>query len=732
MAGEREIKIKLSAEGEQAIVAALRSVERAGEKTGDAVDKAGKTGSRGFLSMRGAAVGLNSILGTTSSLATSVFTGISAGGMLIGGAFSTAQGAVSGLKSALDELRQISIDAAKDIRDLQGIAAAMEMSGPDGAALADSWTQAIASKSFEAEAKDVSEMLTDIGEKVREAMAGSEDAQMIFTRIGVGMDDLISKDTGKPVSNVEALLVMVERAKKASAGNWSQSLIDIVGTGGVTQFSALRDVPIRELQDLQAEMRRLAGITPEVVAAADAVAASQGRLGVAFQGTARALLSGMGDSIAEGNADLTDFLVENRDKVREFGQLVGSFSQDLYARLMDFASQATRDLAGVGGDLANGPLKAGLDAILQAIDWLLDRLGELTAYLGQGQSVEWIDATVSALKSAAEGARAFAGDVRDFVDFIRSDVAPAVSGFTGIIGDLFDALGVESTGAQIGIGVALLAFGGTIVSVTTSVGLLIAKITGLTGALTAAGAATAPLVAIGGAAAGAAYLGNKESRAARSVLDIFDRLPVVAKERGQEAAAAMALAMQAEIDKKTGGSWLDKGLGILPGYENADERELEFQAKLVGLSRDEILDQMSDGLRAAGVSVSDEIEVDVGAGVVITGAEINARVAEQLAALPAQIDIASIGDLTAPITLDPQMLEGDIDAMIRRVADRVNASLPASSGGVAASSEIAGATGGRSQTVNLQINGQAAGTFSGSTDQLDMLQRAVARVNRGG
>lgn len=732
MAGEREIKIRLSAEGEQAIVAALRSVERAGEKTGDALDKSGKNGSRGFLSMRGAAVGLNSVLGTTSSLATSVFTGISAGGMLIGGAFSTAQGAVSGLKSALSELRQISTEAASDIRNLQGIAAAMEMSGPDGAALADSWTQAIASKSFEAEAKDVSEMLTDIGEKVREAAAGSEDAQLVFSRLGISMDELIDKRTGKPVSNIEALLVMIERAKKASAGDWSQSLIDIVGTGGVTQFSALRDVPVRELRELQDEMRRLAGITPEVVAAADAVAASQGRLGVAFQGTARALLAGMGDSIADGNDDLTKFLVTNRDKVTEFGRTVGGFSQELYGRLMEFASAASRDLSGVGGDLANGPLKTGLDTILTAVDWLLDRLEELAAYLGQGQSVEWIDNTVSALKKAAEGARAFAGDIQAFAAFIRDDVAPAVSSFVGMIGGLFDALGVDDRGAQLGITLALVAFSGTLLSVVTNVGLLIGKVTGLTGALAAAGSAAAPLVAIGGAAAGAAYLGNEESRAARSVLDIFDRLPVVAKERGEEAAAAMALAMQAEIDKKTGGSWLDKALGVLPGYENAGERELEFQAKINGLSRDEIIDKAAEGVRAAGVQISDDIEVDFGAGVIVTGAEINARVAEQLAALPAQIDVASLGELTAPITLDPQILDRDIDAMVQRVTDRVSASLPAGPGSVATAAEAASATRGPTQTVNLTINGQPAGTFSGSSDQLEMLQRAAARMNRGG
>ena len=321
-------------------------------------------------------------------------------------------------------------------------------------------------------------------------------------------------------------------------------------------------------------------------------------------------------------------------------------------------------MSGVGGDLASGPLKTGLDAILEAIDWILERLGELAAYLGQGQTVPWIDATVEALKRAADGAKAVYEGLRDFASF--------------------------ST---------------TILSVVTSVGLLIAKVTKLGVALAAASGVAAAPVAVGAIAfAGSAKLGYDERSAVKSMDDAYSQMPAIAEKYGKDAASALMLGAFGEVDKQFGKSWLDSLRGAFGGA-NAKDRRLEFTAELSDASKDDVIDQMADMVRDKVLNISDDTIIDAGA-FQISGFEINARVQQELAAIPATLEITGITGISDHLE---------------------SVSAPAS----LASAEVAAATSGGAQTVNLQINGAPAGTFSGSSDNLAALQRAVARNNRG-
>ena len=701
----REIKIQLSADGEKAIISALKSVERAAKNAGDAASKAGAGGAKSLLTMRGAASGLNSVLNTTANLSTSVFTGIAAGGMLIGGAFSTAQSAVGSLKSAIDTLRSTAIEAAHDIKDLKGLAASMQFEGPDAASDAGAYLSALASVSYDAEAGDIADFLNDIATKVREARDGEEAALKIMSDLNLRMEDVIDTTTGQLKKPAEILDEIMKSAAVVDRSLRNNALERIVGTGGVRNFAPIFDTSPAEIQRMTKEFKELNGVSSSAVAAADKVTESQKRLAASFKGVGAALLEGMGPSIAEGNAELTEFLVENRDKVREFGAVVGDFSGELYGKLMNFAEKASSDLSGVGGDLASGPLKTGLDAILEAIDWILERLGELTAYLGQGQSVPWIDDTVAALKKAGDGAKAVYEGLKNFASFVRDDVAPAVKSLTEIIGGLFEAVGIEDTGAQLGITLALAAFGSTIVSVIASVGSLISKVTKLGVALAAASGVAAAPVAVGAIAfAGSAKLGYDERSAVKSMDDAYSQMPAIAEKYGNDAASALMLGAFGEVDKQFGKSWLDSLRGAFGGA-NAKDRRLEFTAELSDASKDDVIDQMADMVRDKVLNISDDTIIDAGA-FQISGFEINARVQQELAAIPAALEITGITGISDHLE---------------------SVSAPAS----LASAEAAAATAGGAQTVNLQINGAPAGTFSGSSDSLAALQRAVARNNRG-
>ena len=285
---QREIKIQLSADGEKAIISALKSVERAAKNAGDAVGKAGAGGSKSFLTMRGAASGLNSVLNTTASLSTSVFTGIAAGGMLIGGAFSTAQSAVGGLKSALDTLRATAIEAAQDIKDLRGLAASMQFEGPDAASDAGAYLSALASVSYDAEAGDIADFLNDIATKIREARDGEEAALKIMSDLNVRMEDVIDTTTGQLKKPAEILDEIMKSAAVVDRSLRNNALERIVGTGGVRNFAPIFDTSPAEIQRLTKEFKELNGVSSSAVAASDKVTESQRRLAASFKGVGAA------------------------------------------------------------------------------------------------------------------------------------------------------------------------------------------------------------------------------------------------------------------------------------------------------------------------------------------------------------------------------------------------------------------------------------------------------------
>lgn len=709
-----EIKINLTAEGAAAVTAAIKGVENAGRRTGTVLEKAGKDGSKSFTLVRGAATGLNGILNTTANLSTGLFTGILAGGMALGGAFNVAKAGVGGLKSSLDTLRDASIEAANEVRNLEMLAAALQIDGSGAAALTQGITSAISAFSFDAEAGDIADMLNDLSTKALEALKGEEEAAKIFTDLGISVDDLISK-SGKLKAPVDILYEMVDAASQVDKAIRNNALERIIGTGGVRQFAPLFGATSQEIRDTAAEMMKLGNVSDDVVASAERVAKSQQRVSLALSGVGNSLLSGMSGSITEGNEAFTDFLVKNQGKVEEFGRLIGGFSDQIYSRLMAFADAASSDLSGVGGDLAGGPLKTGLDAIIQAIDFLLDRLEEVTAYVGQGQSVEWIDSIVSGLKTALETAKSFSGDLASFFGFIRDDVAPAIQSFMSAISGIYDALGVESTGAQLGISLAILSFGSTIISVTALIGGMIAKVTGLTGAITAsttavggALAALGPAVAIVGAAAVGGVVGANEGEALRSYERLYSAVPTLAEKYGEEAAAAFALAGEQTLanNNESWAAWLTGKLGLT---DSKEDRIIDLQARLSDSSKDDVLRDLAGLARSEGVKVLDDLEFDIGAGITITGAEINAEIQSQLASIPATIEITAIEGLQERID---QALSGS-----SRLASSADV------GGIAT-------TGGLTPTT-INFNGQPVGQVYAKQDQIAEMRRAQARVNRG-
>lgn len=709
-----EIKIELSAEGAQAVISALRGVENSGTKAGKAVEGAGGKAIKSFTLATAGAKKLDSETAKTSSRLTALFTGVIAGGMVISTAFGTAQAGVSGMKSVIDSLRDASIQAAEEVRNLQMLSAALQIEGDGAAAMTQGITASISSFSFDAEAGDIADMLNDLSTKAIEALQGDETAIKIFTQLGISIDDIVDK-SGKLKKPVDLLYAIIDGAKGVDRALRNNALELIIGTGGVRQFAPLFDTSSTEIQDTAEELMKLGNVSDDVVKSAERVARSQQRVGLALSGAGNALLSGMSGSITEGNESFVDFLVKNQGRVESFGRVIGDFSDDIYSRLMEFADALASDLEGVGGDLANGPLKTGMDLILQVIDYILDSLEDLSGYFAKGErsvETEWIDRLVNGFTQAKDAAVQFGGGVQEFVAFIEDDVAPAVSSLYDGLVDIYEMFGITSDGAQLGLTVALLGFSSTIGAVLLNVGLLIGKLTGLGGAMTTALAAMAPAAALIAAPFVGASVGAREATIAESAADLYGRVVDVAREKGAEAGTALAIAGEEAIRKEAGRSVLDAVAGaLLPQfiYMSKNERVAELQVRLKGLSREEILAEAAEGIRAAGIALDETLEIDFGAGIEITGAEINAAVQAQLAAIPATIEVTAINGIQ------------------ELIADSMGGSAR-----LAASADVGGiATTGGLTPATINFNGQPVGQVYAQQDQIAEMRRAQARVNRG-
>lgn len=706
-----EIKIQLSAEGAQSVISALRGVENSGAKAGKSVEGAGGKAAKSFTLATAGAKKLDSETAKTSSRLTALFTGVIAGGMVISTAFGTAQAGVSGMKSVIDSLRDASIQAAEEVRNLQMLSAALQIEGQGAAAITQGITASISSFSFDAEAGDIADMLNDLSTKAIEALQGDETAIKIFTQLGISIDDIVDK-SGQLKKPVDLLYAMIDGAKGVDRALRNNALELIIGTGGVRQFAPLFDTSSTEIQDTAEELMKLGNVSDDVVKSAERVARSQQRVGLALSGAGNALLSGMSGSITEGNERFVDFLVKNQGRVESFGRVIGDFSDDIYSRLMEFADALASDLEGVGGDLANGPLKTGMDLILQVIDYVLDSLEDLSGYFAKGErsaETEWIDRLVNGFTQAKDAAVQFGGGVKDFVAFIDDKVAPAVSDLYDGLTEIYELFGITSDGAKLGLTLVLAGLASTIGGVVLKMGILVGSLTGISGALGAALAAMAGASAIIAAPFVGAAIGSREATIVQSAEDLYGRVVDVAKEQGDAAGAALALAGEEAIRREAGKSWADTLLGFLPNYESSNERIAEMQVELKGLSKEDILKEAAAGIRAAGIELDDTLEIDFGAGIEITGAEINAAVQAQLAAIPATIEVTAINGI--------QELIADSMGGSARLASSADV------GGIAT-------TGGLTPTT-INFNGQPVGQVYAQQDQIAEMRRAQARVNRG-
>ena len=737
------IEIPIRSNGASDVVEAFGRIGDAARKVsrpiGAMANAAGKDISR-----VGKAVGaVNASINTLANVGSFGLLGITTAASAVGGAFNMTKGAIEGVRGAIDEMRNAATEAATEIRNLQSIATILNVGEKDGVtaeARTEALIKAIESVAFNSSADDIRQMVVDVTAVFESARKHDEDAIKKLRAMNLSKS-VAFDEKGNLRETTDFLFRLMDAIGKLDKTKRRISLIELLGSDGYGKFAPVFEKIPSDIRALMDEYVKLGGLTPDVITQAEKVGASQMRVAAAAEGLRRQLLSGLGPAIEKTDDAWSDFLATQQSGAKQVGVLTGDFMTSVYTDIIAFAEQASRDLGGVGGDLKDGPIATGLDYLATAIDYVLDRLGEVVRYIGTGQSTEWIDTVISALKTARDGLLSFKGEAveawgvlsesvfpavselaAETYTLLKNDVIPAIKSVIDAVQGIYEAFGVDSPGMQLGLTLALVTFSGTITSVIAQMVRLVglaAKASGaISGAATATGAVAAklapavaavaaPTVAVAAGVAGG-YVGLREDRILDSQADLYTRLEALAKERGGDVAAAFGIAMEAELAAQAGESWFDWAQGMLnPIYDGKGERVARMEVELEGLSRDEIIEKVADGVQAAQTAISDDTVIELGSGLQITGIEINAEIQSRLAAIPATIDVAAVTGL---------------DRALADAARGIEVPAAVADGG--------GASRGPVSTVNVTLPGGNSYAMTAPADQAGQLAREIARMQR--
>ncbi len=687
--------------------------------------------------------GVNSAINTLSNIGSFGLLGISTAASAVGGAFSMTKGAIDGVRDAIDTLRNAATEAATEVRLLSVLSTSLNVEdrgGVSAEARTEALIQAIQSITYDTSNEDISAMILDLTTLFNEAKAGDEEAikQLRSMRLSRG---IAFDGKGQIKETTDLLFGAIDAISKLDKTTRRTELIKLLGSDGYAQFGALFEQSTDGIKSAMDEFLKLNSLTDDVIEQSAKVAASQSRVAAAAKGLQRQLMSGLAPAISETDSAWGSFLAGQQDEAKALGDLAGDFMSSAYTDIIQFAEQASRDLGGVGGDLRNGPIATGMDYLSQAIDYVLERLGEVVKYIGTGQSTEWIDAVISALKTARDGLLSFKDEAveawgvlsesvfpavselaAETYTLLKNDVIPAIKSVIDAVQGIYEAFGVDSPGMQLGLTLALVTFSGTITTVIAQMVRLVglaAKASGaISGAATATGAVAAklapavaavaaPTVAVAAGVAGG-YVGLREDKILDSQADLYTRLEALAKERGGAVASAFGIAMEAELAAHAGESWVDRAQGMLnPFYDGKGQRVARMEVELDGLSRDEIIEKVAEGVQAAQTAISDDTVIELGSGLQITGIEINAEIQQRLAAIPATIDVAAVTGL---------------DRALADAARGIEVPAAVADGG--------GASRGPVSTVNVTLPGGNSYAMTAPADQAGQLAREIARMQR--
>jgi hypothetical protein len=271
-----DVPVRLTAEGEEQVVAALRKV--VGES-----QKAGRAASRGFGVFNGA-------LGQSKALLAQLGAAVTVGAFV-----AIAKGAAE----AADQVGRMSIAVGASVKNLSALS--------------------VAAKLADVPIEQLQSGLLKLNRSVAEFEAGEKPATDAFRRLGVSIDELKGKDAAERLEVVaRAFADLKDSPQKSAIG------FQLLGRQVGTLLPLLQNLSDEGLAGVIANAERIGGVFNEdVAAAADAAGDKFIELQIAVQGVARNFVAGLTPAIETTIDSMTGGLAEGADAWQEFGLIVG-------------------------------------------------------------------------------------------------------------------------------------------------------------------------------------------------------------------------------------------------------------------------------------------------------------------------------------------------------------------------------------------------------------------------
>lgn len=538
-----------------------------------------------------------------------------------------------------------------------------------------------------------------IGGAMREAAIavreGDEDIIKAFGDLGIRYEDLFTFDadsrsfSGPLRSADEMLRNVAERLNdiKDAAGDVSidESLIKILGATDAAKMQSLAEISAQTIADrIDMWNALMSNPTQDDYSAARAFRSSLHANEVAIDGMKLSFSRSLFPALIEANNQFAQFAIDNQERMGALGEAFANFVGDVEPLLLRLADVALEVAA--GGEFDDTPMAAFMSRLVELAASLKDGLIDVLDYLSTGQTdVAWLNGIIDLFKAFSQGLKDIFSTLSDFNALIRDDIAPMVDALTSSVSALLDMLGVESSGGQLAVVSGLLLFSNTLTKALGLVGKLIFQIGKLgyaaaaatlttSGASAAAGGAAAGGGAVAKAAAlsagtgaavatgaGLALLGGS-AWAVKSTEDMAEatdkaaaRAKELAKTHGEVYAAAY---LRAFVDQEPAAhsgfsalNWLGEKLGITDFAGTKDQ----LDAIIARGDASDAVAGAAAAYRDFAWPVEQGDQLEVSAGITVTGVELSSAAQSALDQVQASMRIEAAASSLANMTRVPEL-----------------------------------------------------------------------------
>lgn len=540
---------------------------------------------------------------------------------------------------------------------------------------------------------------------LRDLKSGSEDAQLAFSNLNGTYEDFFDQDGN--ILSAKDLFINISRlvSELPETVNIAEALIPIFGETDAFEFARFFDRGPAFIEAAIEENKRLAPVFEADFVAAEKYIASKKRLETARQGIDDAFFRGFNAQGSAFNNDIANFFSTLGPQAEQFGERVGKVFQDLTPKVIEFVDTLLNLISGNGATLADTPLKRALIGVGIVITAIGQGLQDVADYLQGNPPAPWLETLILVFTAASDALKGFA-------TLYTEVLAPAIGGLTEILSGLYEMLGVDGAAKQVAITVALLAFSGTIISITTNIGKLIGALGKLLGPLKT----------------GALIVGQVIGGTVFSVEDFRKQFEVASKkaeELGGEAGKAYLLAFLEETKGEfqlfeifnDGALFLGDKLGIDLGFDvdaaiatlktdlaNADPVAIKAAIEAVQTDREKggVLDIES----SATSFTRDVVDGAKNAGSVLAGGFS---------------EFLENAQTFSPLTSASLVFEGAVNNLVDSLSQRLGFGAPVSIGDSAAATQT---------PVNIVIPGVGNLPATAQGGEIDRFSEAVRRSQR--